>query len=213
MMMATRRDWMRRTGAAGAVAMLVLAAGCSLTRPSPVKEAFVLEPANPPAVAKTQAGSLRVGTFTVAAPFRGRAFVVRETDLKFDTDYYHEFLVAPNANIAEATARALAAAKVFASVTPAGVPADADWVLEAFVDALYGDARQAGKPYAVLSITYYLRRNDGDFGVPVWSRKYERRLAFTEGNASAYAAALNASLSEIVAELARDLAALTLPKP
>ena len=207
MMNLSRRSWMAVGCAALATAML---AGC--TRPSPVKEAFVLEPAAPPAVAKAQPASLRIGAFTVAAPFRGRSFVVRQSDLRFETDFYHEFLVAPNANIAESTARALSAAKVFATVAPAGVVTEADWVLEAFVDGLYGDAREAGKPYAVMSITYFLRRNEGDLGVPLWSRKYERRVPFTEGSASAYASALNAAFGEILAELAKDLAALDLRK-
>jgi cholesterol transport system auxiliary component len=210
MNIATRRDWLKTAGIAGAFGLLALIAGC--TRPSPVKEAFVLEPPNPPVVAKTQPGALRIGAFTVAAPFRGRSFVVRQSDLQFETDYYHEFLVAPNANISEATARALAAAKVFATVTPAGIVSDSDWVLEAFVDGLYGDARQAGKPIAVMSVTFYLRRNDGDFGVPMWSRKYERRLPFAEGSASGYASALNTAFGEILAELTRDLSALSLPK-
>lgn len=203
----TRRTWM---AIAGAVAVATLAAGC--TRPSPVKEAFVLEPPAPPAVAKPQAASLRIGTITVAAPFRGRSFVVRQGDLKFETDYYHEFLVAPAANLGEATARALVAAKVFSTVTPAGVASDADWALDAFVDALYGDARETGKPVAVIGITYYLRSNETDFGVPVWSRRYERRMSFAAGDAGAYAAALNAGLGEILAELAKDLAAVSLPK-
>ncbi|MFO1414483.1 MAG: ABC-type transport auxiliary lipoprotein family protein [Burkholderiales bacterium] len=205
-------NFTRRTllSLAGAAALAALVAGC--TRPTPVKEAFVLEPPSPPPVARTQAASLRMGTFTVAAPFRGRSFVVRQTDLQFETDYYHEFLVAPNSNIAEATARALAAAKVFASVTPAGVVSDADWALEAFVDGLYGDARDAGKPAAVIAITYYLRSNENDFGVPVWSRRYERRLPFTAGSASSYAAALNTGFGEILADLAKDLSAVSLPK-
>ncbi len=203
----TRRTLMALAGAAALAALL---AGC--TRPSPVKAAFVLEPPSPPPAAKTQAASLRIGSFTVAAPFRGRSFVVRQSELEFATDYYHEFLVAPAANIGEATARALANAKVFTTVTPAGVVSEADWALEGFVDALYGDARQAGKPLAVIGITFYLRNNDSDFGVPVWSRRYERRMPFTEGDASAYAAALNAGFGEILAELAKDLAAVSLPK-
>jgi uncharacterized lipoprotein YmbA len=207
MMTASRRTLLAMAGAAMLAATL---AGC--TRPSPVKEAFVLEPASPPAAARPQPSTLRIGTFTVAAPFRGRSFVVRQSDLKFETDFYHEFLVAPAANISEATARALAAAKVFQSVAPAGVVSDADWALEAFVDGLYGDAREAGRPYAVMSMTYYLRRNEADFGVPLWSRRYERRLPFTEGSASAYATALNTAFGEILAELAKDLAVADLPK-
>ena len=170
----------------------------------------MLEPAIPPPVAKTQPGLLRVGSITVGAPFRGRSFVFRETDLKFETDYYNEFLVAPGANISEATARALAAAKVFASVAPQGVVVDPDWLLDGFVDALYGDARNVDKPIAVLTITYFLRRASGDAGVPIWTRTYERRVPFTPGSAAAYTAALNNALGEILAELARDLSAAPL---
>jgi cholesterol transport system auxiliary component len=211
-MIATRRAWTRRALlAAAATSLLALVSGC--TRPSPVKETFVLEPPAPPAAAKPQPGVLRVGIIAVGAPFRGRSFVFRESDLKFETDYYREFLVAPAANIGEATARALAAANTFASVVPSGVIADPDWVLEGFVDALYGDARDTARPQAVLTITFFLRRGSGDAGVPLWSRKYERRLAFTAGSAGAYVTALNTALGEILAELSRDLSALTLPKP
>ncbi len=208
-MTATRRAWLRLALAAAAASSIVIAGGCS--RPAPVKEAFVLEPASPPAAAKAHPGVLRIGTVTVAAPYRGRGFVYRETELKFESDFYREFLVAPAANIGEATARALTEAKVFATVVPPGVPAEPDWVLEGFVDALYGDARDAGKPYAVLAITYYLRRGDGD--APIWSRRYERRVPFATGSAAASVAALNGAFGEILAELARDLAALPLKKP
>ena len=210
-MIATRRDWMRCLLAAAAAAALAAVAGCSFTRPSPVKETFVLEPAYPPVAAKPQPGLLRVGTLTVGAPFRGRSFVFRESDLQYETDYYHEFLVAPAANIGEATARALSAAKVFASVAPAGVVVDPDWILEGFVESLYGDARDMAKPVAVLTITYYLRHGDGDAGVPIWSRRYERRVPFTAGNTSAYVVALNGALGDILVELARDLSAVSLP--
>jgi uncharacterized lipoprotein YmbA len=207
-MIATRRALLLRAAAA---AILVVGGGCSVTRPATVKELFVLEPANPAPVAKSQPGLLRIGTIQVGAPFRGRGFVYRESDLKYETDYYHEFLVAPAANIGEATARALSAAKVFVAVAPAGIVLEPDWVLEGFVDALYGDARDAAKPAAVLTITYFLRRGDGDGGVPVWTRKYERRVPFVGGSASAYMTAQNGALGDILAELARDLSGLTLP--
>ncbi len=210
-MMAKRRDFLRRGIAAAAVASLAMAAGCSLTREAPVKGTYVLDPPIPPAVAKPQPGALRIGTVTVGAPFRGRGFVFRESDLKYETDYYHEFLVTPAANIGESTARALAGAKVFAAVAPAGVIADSDWVLDAFVDALYGDARKLDQPAAVLTITYFLRRADSDAAVPVWSRTYERRVAFKAGSTGAYLSALNTALGDILAELTRDLSAVSLP--
>lgn len=194
---------------AAASAAVVTVAGCA--RPAPVKGTYILEPALPPVVARTQPGLLRVGGVTVAAPYRGRTFVYRETDLKFETDYYHEFLVAPAANIAEATARALAAAKVFASVVPPSAQVEPDWVLDGFVDALYGDGRVEAKPLAILRITWFLRPYAGEAGVPTWSRAYERAIPFASGSAAAYIEAQNKAFSGILAELAHDLAAVTLP--
>lgn len=205
-MTATRRQWIRAALAAAAGAAL---ASCS--RPQPVKGQFVLEPPLPPPVAKTQPGLLKVGSVTVAAPFRGRQFVFRESELKYETDYYNEFLVAPGANIGEATARALSAAKVFTAVAPSTVTVDPDWLLDGFVESLYGDGRNMDKPLAVLTISYFLR-GTGDTGVPVWTRRYEKQVPFATGSAADYVAALNRALGEILAQLAIDLSALTLAK-
>ena len=193
-----------------ALAALAAASGCSLTRPAPVMETYLLEPALPAPVAHTQAGSLRVGSVNVAAAYRLRSFVVRESDLKFESDFYHEFFVPPAVMIADATARALAVAKVFTHVARPGASVDADWILEGFVGALYADARDAAKPLAVIQVTYYLSRDNGGADAPVWSKAYRRQVPFVPGTLS-YVNALNAGLSEILAELATDLAAAELP--
>lgn len=204
MIMATRRSWMW-------AALAVIAAGLvACSRPAPVKGTFVLEPAMPPVAGKTHPGSVRVGTATVGAAFRGRQFVFRESELKFETDYYNEFLVAPAANIGEATTRALASAKVFALVVPAGTALEPDWVLDVFVESLYGDGRTMANPSAVLAMTFFLRKGDG--AVPVWSKSYAKRVPFTTGSAASYIAAQNTALGDVLAELTRDLSALTLPK-
>ncbi len=189
---------------------MLVATAC--TRPPVVKGLYVLEPAAPPAVARAQSGILRVGSVTVSAPSRGKLFVVRTGDLKYETDYSNEFLLAPASNIGEATARALSSAKVFASVVPSTVAIDADWSLDIFVDALYGDARDADKPAAVLGITFFLRREAGDDALPVWSKTYEKRVPFAAASVSGYVAALNTAFGYILAELARDLSGLKLAK-
>ena len=63
---------------------------------------------------------------------------------------------------------------------------------------------------AVLAITLLLRKGVG--AVPVWSKSYAKRVPFTTGSAASYVAAQNTGLGDILAELARDLSALTLPK-
>ncbi|MFO1303556.1 MAG: ABC-type transport auxiliary lipoprotein family protein [Burkholderiales bacterium] len=204
MIKVSRRSWMW-------AALAVIAAGLgACSRPAPVKGTFVLEPAMPPAVAKTHPGSVRVGTATVGAAFRGKQFVFRESELKFETDYYNEFLVSPAANIGEATARALAAAKVFSVVLPAGTPLEPDWVVDVFVESLYGDGRTMDKPNAVLAMTFFLRKGDG--AVPVWNKSYAKRVPFTTGSAASYVAAQNTALGDILADLTRDLSALSLSR-
>ena len=206
--MSTRRSFVLATGAAAAAAAL---ASCSIVRTSPVKATFLLEPVMPPPVAKPQPGVLRVGTINVAAPYRGRAFIVRESELKYESDYYYEFLSPPGTIIGDATARALTAARVFGTVLPLGVPAESDWLLEGFVGAIYGDARAPAQSAAVLQVTYYLSRSTSGTGTPFWNRAYEKRIPFEGGSSSRYVTALNTALAEVLAELSRDLAAATLP--
>ena len=209
-MPAFNRPRLVRRLAAGAAVALVLG-GCSVTRPPVVKETYLLDPAPAAAVARTQPGTLRVGVVNVAAPYRTRTFVFRETDLKYESDFYTEFVVAPGANIADATARSLQRAKVFDRVLESGAPVESDWVLDGFVPTLYADMRNPVKPAAEIAISYYLSKADGGSGLPFWTRDYARRVPFTGGSQAAYAAALNTGLSEILGELARDLSAAQLP--
>jgi len=190
----------------------LLAAGCSFVRPSPVKQTFLLDPALPTAVAATHTGTARVGIVTVAAPFRGKPFVFRGAELKYESDFYDEFLVQPSSIVGDATARALISAKVFSTVSPPGIAAEADWIIDCFVEALYGDVRKAPASMAVLEMTYYVTRANAVNGAPSWSKKYARRVAVKANTAEAYVVAQNAALGEILEELVRDLAQLALAR-
>ena len=51
------------------------------------RRTFLLEPAPPPMASVQKLVSLRVGLVNVAAPYRGKAFVYRQDELKFEADY------------------------------------------------------------------------------------------------------------------------------
>ena len=77
----------RATRAVAVVAAIVVAAAlaaCTLTRPVTAKRTFLLEPAPPPMASVQKLVSVRVGLVNVAAPFRGKAFVYRQSEIKFD---------------------------------------------------------------------------------------------------------------------------------
>ena len=194
---------------AGLLATLAIAivAGCSLTRPSPVKNTFLLDPPNPPAAAVPKPATLRIGTFNVSAAYRDRAFTYRTGDVKFESDFYNEFFVAPGPMVGQATTRALAAANVFTRVVPAGTaPEEGDFVLEGFVSDLYADTRD--KPAAaVVGINFYLTRTAFPSSV-VWSRDYRERVALSASTPEALASAWNEALGILLRKLAQDLGAL-----
>jgi cholesterol transport system auxiliary component len=193
------------------VAALAALAACALTRQSAVKQVFLLAPALPAPVAKTQPASLRVGAVAIAAPFRGRAFVYRSGELRYEPDYYSEFLVPPSVMLSEQTARALDHARAFATVALPGAGTSTDWVLEGFVSELYADAREAQGAAAEVTVSYFLTRGTYQ-ALPVWTKEYHRRVPLKSVTANGYAEALNSAFAEIYAGLASDLASAELPK-
>lgn len=192
------------------VAIAVTLGSCASRTAAP-KRMFLLEPIPPAAAAVRRPLTLRVGVVNVAAPFRGKAFVSRESEFKYDSDFYDEFFVAPASMLSEATARSLTAANVFRRVISPGAAAadDSDYVLDGFVSELYGDSREPQKPVAVFSVTFYL--SSANVVVPnvIWSREYRQRVN-AEASPEALARAWNTALSTVLAELARDLAAVDL---
>ena len=117
------------------VAVAATIAACSMSRPALLKRTFLLEPAAPPMASVQKLATVKVGLVNVAAPYRGKAFVYRSDELKFEADFYSEFFVAPAAMLSESTARALAAANVFRRTIPPGAADAGDYVLDGFASS------------------------------------------------------------------------------
>src|SRR5215471_15854308 len=188
-------------------AMLGVLAACSLTRPATVKQTYLLQPQPPSQAANTpRPGTLKIGTIAVASQFRGKALLYRETDLKYEADFYNEFLVAPSAMLTESAGAWLAAARVFDDVLPSSANANGDYVLEGFVSQLYGDYRDAAKPAAVLSAKFFLIDNRSVSAVPVWQTELTQTIALAGRGPDQLAAALSSAWAAILSDLARQLA-------
>jgi cholesterol transport system auxiliary component len=199
----------RRTLVAALVCTLV---GCGLTRPATVKQSYLLQaqlPAQTTAVPRP--ATLKVGIVEVAAPFRGKSLVYRQTDLKYEADFYNEYFVSPSAMLTEGAGTWLAAAKVFRDVLPAGANADGDYVLEGFVSELYGDDRDATQPAAVLTAKFFLIDNRTLTGVPVWQTELKQRIALSGRSTDALVVGLNTAWAAMLGDLASQLAAAPLP--
>ena len=204
---------LKRAFAVAAMALLAsVLVACSLSREPVTRNTYLLEPTSPPMASVQKLTSLRVGLINVAAPYRGKAFVYRQSELKFEADFYSEFFVSPAAMLSESTARALSSANVFRRTVPPSGSDPADFVLEGFASELYGDLRDPAKPMANIAITYYLSPSNALSPNVVWTKEYRQRAPASAATAEGFARAWNVALSAILADLARDLAAADLPK-
>lgn len=187
------------------LAIMLLASGCSLSRPAPVKQSFLLDSARVGAAqTKAFSGALRINRFTVAQSFNGRAMVYRADDRRFEVDFYNEFLALPATMVTERATSWLAAARLFDTVVPMTSGMDTQYLLEAEITDFYGDFRSASDPRAVLAARFFLAREAS--GRVLYERTIARSVPIAGFGAAQLARGLEQALSETLAQLETDLA-------
>jgi len=180
--------------------------GCSLKQPSPSKQTFLLEAVRAGEARSTSSPvQLRIRNIQVAAPFEGKGFVYRTSELGYKADFYNEFLTAPRSLIAAQLQTWLGASKVFRNVLPPGSSVEASHALEANVSALYGDFREPASPKAVLAIEFFLTKEQAASGEIVFHQSYRQEVVIENRTAEALAKGWGKALGQIFTALEQEL--------
>ncbi len=184
-------------------------AGCGLEdlkQPYPDRRFYDLRAERPGAAAAPAAKDalLAVRRFRMSPRFEGVELVTRRDAVTWESDFYHAFLVAPAAILAEETHRWISATGIFGQVIETGSLVEATHALEGTGAALYADLAGADGPRAVIALHFALI-DLRDVPRPVFRKAYRREVVVPEAAPPAFVAGWNAGLAAILGDLERDL--------
>lgn len=185
--------------------LAVVCSGC-VSSHSYSKRQFVIEAARPAQpVGQRHDVVLAVRGFTIDPVCDSRGLLYRKGESEYESDFYNEFLVAPQALISSQTRNWLAQSGAFKTVLEPGSLIEATHVLEGNVLALYGDFRGSGLPQAVMQVRVFLVANTGSEPEIIFTRDYRASHRAETQTADALVAAMNQCLEQVLSELERDL--------
>jgi hypothetical protein len=187
---------------------IMVLAGCRQPIAENVTQ-YILEPhraAEP--VPVSEGRILEVRRFTIDSAFAGKNLVYRTGELKYEADFYNEFLISPATMVREAARDWLAQSNRFLRVADPGIYSEPALALEANITALYGDMRDKNAPKAVMEIRAFLLKVEGVEDPEIlFGKTYSAAQDLEKPAPDGLIAGLNSCLQTILDEMEQDLAA------
>lgn len=182
---------------------------CSLKKRPPDILYYVLETERAPRTnGSTGTTILGVREFQVAPMFERSGFVYRKSEVRYESDFYHQFLIPPAKQLTVAARTWFSGSNLFSQVVDSVSTAGLTHLLEGRVNALYADYRDRKSPRAVLEIDFLVVADP--LGSPrlMFHRDYRESIPFESGDTESMVTAWSGGLKNILAGLEGDLAGL-----
>ena len=187
---------------------VALLAGCTLSRPYPAKQLYVLDAgAPPPSGSAPTGGTLRVARVRVVEPFSRASFHYLVAPSRFEADYYSTFAAEPDRLITGELIEWLSATGLYDGVVDAASTADASHTLHCVISELYCDKTDPTAPRAVISARFILLDEAPIPALVVSTRDYHAIEPLQGSDSDALAQGFGAALQRILTQLTTDLAA------
>lgn len=150
---------------------------------------------------------LKIKKFRALPRFEGRGLVYRTSDYRYESDYYHEWFLAPNAMLTQQAHDWLAGAGLFRHVLASASTVEETHLLEGTVTALYGDYRDRASPKAVLGLQVVLIAGQGDAAV-LMQRDYQEAAEMAALTPDALMRGWETALQRVLTKVEGDLTTL-----
>lgn len=157
-----------------------------------------------PAQVHTDA-ALRIRRFNVDEAFMTKQLAYRLGEFRYESDYYHQFLVLPGMMITEKARDWLADSGIFGRVSSVGSRLESKYMLEGNVITLHADFRNESAPAAVTEIRFFLIAGPDANETVALARTYRAESPISARTAEAVVEALSKSLTEILTRLEPDI--------
>src|SRR5262249_14486892 len=131
--------------------------------------------------------------------------VYRNSDLNYESDFYHEFFIAPRPLLTEQLRQWLDASGLFRLVLDSATRVPTTHSLEGTVSALYADFRDKASPKAVLAIEFFMTKDESAPEL-VLHKRYFREVSMENRAPEALAKAWSKALQQILTSFEEDLA-------
>jgi uncharacterized lipoprotein YmbA len=180
--------------------LLLVLCGCSLDRPYPSKELYVLPSSDLERVSGAQPMVLQVGRAHIAPPFDSRAFQYRVGDARYEPTYYAQWADDPGMLLMASVSRSIRSTGAFVVLDDASGTESP--LLHLDVTDLYADVRDTGAPRAVVVIIATLLDAHGGV-LLVWEDKRELPAASEQPSdiIAAWAEGVTDAVRELIPKL------------
>jgi cholesterol transport system auxiliary component len=180
--------------------------GCE-TRPGWKKQSFAFSLPSDPTITNTSDRIVALSRVSISPTFQSRSLTYRTGDNSYEQDPYAGFLIPPERALAESIRASMRASGVFGRVVEPGSGIIPTVIVEASINELYGDFRQASRPVGTMGIhilCYEVR--DGGLQHIVFDKYCLQETALARKTPSALVAAWDEDLREIMNQINSEYA-------
>ena len=187
--------------------VMSLGYGCvQLAKSFPEKHYYAIElsPQNE-RTAPTIGSVLKIRKLRVAPQFEGKELVYRTNEVQFESDFYNEWFIQPNAMLTQQLQNWLVYEGPFQYVVDASSALEATHILEGVVTGLYGDYRDQGRPKAIVEVQMVLIKDRPSGEEILFRREYSEKVHVPEQSPDALTKGWTEGFRQLFTALAKDI--------